>query len=42
MRKALSGSRGEAEAPPAVTSGKLAALMQMLADILTGTTAKSF
>jgi len=33
MRKALSGSRGEAEAPPAVTSGKLAALMQMLREL---------
>jgi SNF2 family DNA or RNA helicase len=33
MRKALSGSRGEAEAAPAVTSGKLAALMQMLREL---------
>jgi hypothetical protein len=33
MRKALSGSRGEAEAPPTVTSGKLAALMQMLREL---------
>jgi len=32
MRKALSGSRGEAEAAP-VTSGKLAALMQMLREL---------
>jgi SNF2 family DNA or RNA helicase len=33
MQKALSGSRGEAEAAPAVTSGKLAALMQMLREL---------
>jgi SNF2 family DNA or RNA helicase len=33
MRKALSGSRGEAEAAPAVTSSKLAALMQMLREL---------
>src|ERR1700757_2354877 len=33
MRKSLSGSRGEAEAAPAVTSGKLAALMQMLREL---------
>ena len=33
MRKALSGSRDEAEAPPTVTSGKLAALMQMLREL---------
>src|ERR1700752_2146716 len=33
MRKALSGSRGEAEAAPAVTSAKLAALMQMLREL---------
>src|SRR5690242_6510475 len=34
MRKALSGSRGEAEAAPAVTSSKLAALMQMLRELV--------
>jgi SNF2 family DNA or RNA helicase len=35
MRKALSGSRGEAEMPPApvVTSSKLAALIQMLREL---------
>ena len=33
MRKGLSRSRGEAEAAPAVTSGKLTALMQMLREL---------
>src|SRR5215470_16414668 len=33
MRKGLSRSRGEAKAAPAVTSGKLAALMQMLREL---------